>query len=56
VEAVHHVGHKMGLETIAEWVESRAVLLKLRQIGVDYGQGYALVHPRPLDLHQMRLA
>ncbi len=56
VEAVHHVGHMMGLETIAEWVESRAVLLKLRQIGVDYGQGYALGHPRPLDLYQMRLA
>jgi diguanylate cyclase (GGDEF)-like protein/PAS domain S-box-containing protein len=56
VEAVHHVAHMMGLETIAEWVESRAVLVKLRQIGVDYGQGYALGHPRPLDLHQMRLA
>jgi len=55
VEAIHHVGHMMGLETIAEWVESRAILLKLRQIGVDYGQGYALGHPRPLDLHQMRL-
>jgi diguanylate cyclase (GGDEF)-like protein/PAS domain S-box-containing protein len=56
VEAVHHVGHMMGLETIAEWVESRAILLKLRQIGVDYGQGYALGYPRPLDLHRMRLA
>jgi diguanylate cyclase (GGDEF)-like protein/PAS domain S-box-containing protein len=56
VEAVHHVGHMMGLETIAEWVESRAILLKLRQIGVNYGQGYALGQPRPLDLHQMRLA
>ena len=54
VEAVHHVGHMMGLETIAEWVESRAILLKLRQIGVNYGQGYALGYPRPLDLQQMR--
>ena len=25
--------------------------VKLRQIGVDYGQGYALGYPRPLDLH-----
>ena len=55
VEAIHHVGHMMGLKTIAEWVESQAILLKLRQIGVDYGQGYALGHPRPLGLHQMRL-
>jgi EAL domain-containing protein (putative c-di-GMP-specific phosphodiesterase class I) len=50
VEAVHHIGHIMGIKTIAEWVESDAILLKLRQIGVDYGQGYALGHPRPLDL------
>jgi diguanylate cyclase (GGDEF)-like protein/PAS domain S-box-containing protein len=51
VEAVHHVGHMMGLKTIAEWVESPAILLKLRQIGVDYGQGYALGQPRPLAVH-----
>jgi diguanylate cyclase (GGDEF)-like protein/PAS domain S-box-containing protein len=56
VEAVHHVGHMMGLKTIAEWVESPAILLKLRQIGVNYGQGHALGQPRPLDLHQMRVA
>jgi diguanylate cyclase (GGDEF)-like protein/PAS domain S-box-containing protein len=56
VEAVHHIGHIMGLKTIAEWVESQATLLKLRQIGVDYGQGYALGHPRPLELHQRRSA
>jgi EAL domain-containing protein (putative c-di-GMP-specific phosphodiesterase class I) len=54
VEAVHHIGHMMRLETIAEWVESRAILLKLRQIGVNFGQGYALGHPRALDVDQMR--
>ena len=54
VEAVHHIGHIMGLKTIAEWVESQAIMLKLRQIGVDYAQGYALGHPRPLELHQER--
>ena len=51
VEAVHHIGHIMGLKTIAEWVESQAILSKLKQIGVDYGQGYALGYPRPLDVH-----
>lgn len=48
VEAVHRIGHIMGLKTIAEWVESDAILMKLRQIGVDYGQGYALGQPRSL--------
>lgn len=51
VESIHHIGHIMGLKTIAEWVESEAILLKLRHIGVDYGQGYALGHPRPLGAH-----
>ena len=50
VEAVHHIGHIMGLRTIAECVESNAILEKLREIGVDYCQGYALGRPRPLDL------
>jgi diguanylate cyclase (GGDEF)-like protein/PAS domain S-box-containing protein len=51
VEAVNRIGHIMGLKTIAEWVENDAILLKLRQMGVDYGQGYALGHPRPLTVH-----
>jgi EAL domain-containing protein (putative c-di-GMP-specific phosphodiesterase class I) len=54
VEAVHHIGHIMGLKTIAEWVESPAIVGKLKVIGVDYAQGYALGHPRPLDLHPAR--
>ena len=51
VEAVHHIGHIMNLRTIAECVENQAILLKLKQIGVDYGQGYALGHARPLDVN-----
>jgi diguanylate cyclase (GGDEF)-like protein/PAS domain S-box-containing protein len=50
VEAVHNIGHIMGLKTIAEWVENEAILVKLRHIGVDYGQGYALGYPRPLSV------
>jgi EAL domain-containing protein (putative c-di-GMP-specific phosphodiesterase class I) len=51
VEAVHQIGHIMNLRTIAECVENQAILLKLKQIGVDYGQGYALGHARPLDVN-----
>ena len=51
VEAVHRIGHIMGLQTIAEWVESDAILEKLRGIGVDYCQGYAIGEPRPLQTH-----
>ncbi len=48
VEAVHHIGHMMGLETIAECVDREGILPALRRIGVDYAQGYALGHPQPL--------
>jgi diguanylate cyclase (GGDEF)-like protein/PAS domain S-box-containing protein len=48
VEAIHRIGHVMGLSTIAEWVENNDTLDKLRAIGVDYAQGFALGSPRPL--------
>ncbi|MGE5240366.1 MAG: EAL domain-containing protein [Bacteroidota bacterium] len=49
VEAINHLGHVMGIRTIAEYVESEAVLEKLRALGVDYAQGFAISHPLPLD-------
>lgn len=48
VAAVNEIGHEMGLRTIAEFVEDDAILAVLREIGVDYGQGYGLGKPRPL--------
>ena len=53
VTAVHHIGHIMGIRTIAEWAESDVILEKLRQIGVDYAQGNALGEPQPLDVMGM---
>ncbi len=47
VEAINRVGHVMGIETIAEFVESNAILDKLDMIGVDYAQGYAVHRPEP---------
>ncbi len=48
VAAIHEVGHVMGIETVAEWVESEVVIDPLRDIGIEYGQGYALGRPIPL--------
>jgi EAL domain-containing protein (putative c-di-GMP-specific phosphodiesterase class I) len=45
VEAIHRIGHIMGKKTIAESVESPAILVALRAIGVDYAQGYAIATP-----------
>ena len=48
VRAMNEVGHAMGIETVAEYVESEEVADRLRAMGVDYGQGYALAVPVPL--------
>lgn len=48
VQAINAIGHVMGLKTIAEYVSSPAILERLQDIGVDYGQGYHLGLPRPL--------
>ena len=34
-------------KTIAEFVEDDAILEKIRSLGVDYAQGYAIAKPRP---------
>jgi len=49
VQAIVGVGQVMGLRTIAEFVESEAILACLRDIGVDLAQGYHVGRPQPLD-------
>lgn len=48
VDAINKVGHVMGLQTVAEFVEDAAVLHKLQSIGVDYVQGFGIATPAPL--------
>ncbi|MEH6575877.1 MAG: EAL domain-containing protein [Amphritea sp.] len=49
VKSINDIGHVMGKTTIAEFVENEAVLNALKEIGVDYAQGYGLGRPKPLD-------
>ena len=49
VESINNIGHIMGMQTIAEFVESQDVLEKLIDMGVDHVQGYQLGRPRPLQ-------
>lgn len=48
VRSVNQVGHLMGLKVIAEYVENEQIIGILRDIGVDYGQGYGISKPLPL--------
>ena len=45
VRAIHQVGSAMGIETIAERVETKAVLDKLGALGVEFAQGYYIARP-----------
>ncbi len=49
VEAIHRIGHALGLKTVAEFVENEETLTLLSAIGVDYAQGYHLEKPHPLS-------
>ncbi len=49
VRSIKDIGHVMGKRVIAKAVESEAVLAKLREIGVDYAQGFAVGTPRPIE-------
>lgn len=45
VRAVHDIAHLMGMRTIAEYVETEAIARVLRDIGIDYLQGYHYGRP-----------
>ena len=54
VEAIGKVGRALGIATVAECVETQAVLEELKRIGVDYAQGFYLARPAPIA--QLRVA
>lgn len=39
----------VGVQTVGEYVDHPAVLKRLREIGVDYAQGYLIHEPEPID-------
>ena len=50
VESINHIGHVMDKMTIAEFVENEAILSRLRDIGIDYAQGYGVEKPTPFQI------
>ena len=48
VKSINEIAHFMGKLTVAEYVENDAILAQLREIGVDYAQGYGIGRPKPL--------
>ncbi len=48
VIAINNIGQVMGLRTVAEFVENQAILERLRELGIDFAQGYGVHRPQPL--------
>ncbi|MGF1701060.1 EAL domain-containing protein [Photobacterium makurazakiensis] len=48
VKAINELAKKMGKQTVAEFVESEAILAHLKVLGVDYAQGFLFGQPLPL--------
>ena len=48
VESINHIGHVLGRQTIAEFVEDQAILQTLKTLGIDYMQGYGVAKPSAL--------
>jgi EAL domain-containing protein (putative c-di-GMP-specific phosphodiesterase class I) len=51
VKSITEIGHFMGKYVIAEFVENQACLDLLREIGVDFAQGYGI--EKPVMLNQL---
>lgn len=49
VESINQIAHLMNIKTIAEFVENEAIFLKLKEIGVDFAQGYWIAKPTALE-------
>ncbi|MBL4762076.1 MAG: EAL domain-containing protein [Gammaproteobacteria bacterium] len=49
VIAINQISHVMGITTIGDFVEDKGIEKRLKDIGVDYAQGYGIEHPKRLD-------
>lgn len=52
VNSMNEIAHSLELETIAEYVENMKIHAILKEIGIDYAQGWGIHKPMPLnELH-----
>lgn len=50
VRCFSDVARVVGVQSVAEFVETEAVLAKLHQLNIDFAQGFLLHRPAPIDL------
>jgi diguanylate cyclase (GGDEF)-like protein len=48
VRAIAQLARAMNITTVAEYVETEEIRTRVRMLGVDYGQGFAIAKPVPV--------
>ncbi len=48
VRAIAQLARAMNISTVAEYVETEEIRTRVRSLGVDYGQGFAIARPIPV--------
>ncbi len=49
VKAINDISRSLDKRSVAEYVENKEIFLALKDIGVDYGQGYFIARPMPVE-------
>ncbi len=45
VKSINEIAHKMNIKTVAEYIENDNIMQIVKEIGIDYGQGYGIHKP-----------
>ncbi len=56
VRSIQEIARTLGKETVAEFVENEIDLNVLREMGIDFAQGYHIGRPAPIDAWDFSLA
>ena len=49
VGSMKDLAKAMSMSTVAEFVESKDVMVELGKMGIDFAQGYGVAKPAPLN-------
>ena len=49
VRAINSIAHEIHSQTVAEFVEDESIFAKVRELGIDFAQGYWLGRPQPIE-------
>ena len=55
VESAVSMAKSLGIKTIAEFIENEETLLLVKQLGIDYAQGFLLATPQPEFLNELNV-